>query len=45
MKTYTVKGYWRGELQVEECSIDEDEVQTVVDELESEGYTTEVEES
>jgi hypothetical protein len=45
MKTYTIKGYWRGELQVEECSVEESSVQEVVDELESEGYTTEIEES
>ncbi len=45
MKTYTIKGYWRGELHVEECSVEESQVQEVVDELESEGYATEVEES
>ena len=45
MKTYTIKGYRNGELMVEECSVEESEVQYVVDELESEGFATEVEES
>lgn len=45
MKTYTIKGYKSGELMVEECSVDEASVQEVVDELESEGFATEVEES
>ena len=45
MKTYTINGYKRGELMVEECSVEESQVQEVVDELESEGYATEVEES
>lgn len=45
MKTYTIYGYLRGQCMVEECSVEESEVQTVVDELESEGYVCEVEES
>ena len=45
MKTFTIKGYVNGVLMVEECSVEESEVQEVVDELESEGYATEVEES
>ena len=44
-RTYTVRGYKRGVLMVEECSVEESAVQEVVDELESEGFATEVEES
>ena len=45
MKTFTIKGYRNGVLMVEECSVEESEVQEVVDELESEGFACEVEES
>ena len=44
MKTYKISGYQRGELMFEECSIDESEVDEVVEQLESEGYACEVEE-
>jgi len=38
MKTFTIKGYRNGVLMAEECSVEESEVQYVVDELESEGF-------
>jgi len=45
MKTFTIKGYVNGVLMAEECSVEESEVQEVVDELESEGFVCEVDES
>ena len=42
MKTYSILGYKQGVLMAEECGVEEAEVQSVVDELESEGFSCEV---
>lgn len=43
MKYYIVYGYRRGEVMVEECSIPEDHVEEVFNDLEDEGFLAEAE--
>ena len=39
METYTTEGWLGGNLMVEECSVEDAEVDNLISELEEEGYT------